>query len=82
MVAIHISLSDLMKGWVEGPTEDVHFANFSNYVRQLTRQDHDHQAALDRLNAALEEDERSGVVEGLDFETFRVKMDAEHEMRC
>jgi antitoxin ParD1/3/4 len=77
MATMNVSLPDPMKDWVEARTQDGTFANSSDYVRHLIRRDQEREAAIARLNAALEEGERSGIAEEFDFDTFLARKRAE-----
>ena len=74
---MNVSLPGPMKDWVENQTKDGKFANSSDYVRHLIRRDQERAEAIARLNAALDEGERSGVVEDFDFDDFKARMRAE-----
>ena len=78
MATMNVSLPDQMKDWVEDRSKDGRFANSSDYVRHLIRRDQEREEAIARLHAALEEGERSGIVENFDFEEFKARMRKEH----
>ena len=82
MVTMNISLPEKMKDWVDSRSEDGKFSNNSDYMRHLIRQDQERQAAIARLNAALEEAERSEVVEDFDFEAFLAQKRAEFSKKA
>ncbi len=67
MATMNISLPDPMKAWVEECVLSGRYANASDYVRDLIRQDH---VKLEQLRQALIEGENSGPSTGLDIETF------------
>ncbi|WP_248850555.1 type II toxin-antitoxin system ParD family antitoxin [Thiomicrospira microaerophila] len=67
MATMNISLPDQMKNWVEESVQSGLYANASDYVRDLIRQDHQKMAAL---RQALIEGEKSGVASEFDLETF------------
>ena len=67
MAAMNISLPDPMKAWVEECVHSGRYANASDYVRDLIRQDH---VKLEQLRQALIEGENSGPSAGLDIEAF------------
>lgn len=56
-----------MKNWVEECVQSGRYANASDYVRDLIRQDH---VKLEQLRQALIEGENSGPSSGLDIEAF------------
>lgn len=78
MATMNVSLPDPMKDWVESQAEDGTFANSSDYVRHLIRQDQERAAAVARLHAALDEGERSGIAEDFDFDKFKARMRKEY----
>ena len=78
VATMNVSLPDPMKDWVETQTRGGKFANSSDYVRHLIGQDQDRAEAMARLHAALDEGERSGIVEDFDFGEFKARMRAEY----
>lgn len=67
MATMNVSLPDQMKNWVEECVKTGRYANASDYVRDLIRQDH---IKLERLRQALIEGENSGPSTSLDIEAF------------
>lgn len=67
MATMNISLPDQMKNWVEESVQSGLYANASDYVRDLIRQDHQKMAAL---RQALIEGENSGEARVFDLEAF------------
>ena len=67
MATMNISLPDQMKNWVEECVQSGRYANASDYLRDLIRQDH---VRLGKLRQALIEGENSGPSTGLDIEAF------------
>lgn len=67
MATMNISLPDQMKRWVEQSVQSGLYANASDYIRDLIRQDHQKMAAL---RQALMEGENSGNPTELDLEAF------------
>ncbi len=67
MASMNISLPDQMKQWVEENVQTGRYANASDYVRDLIRQDH---MKLQKLREALIEGENSGLSTGLDIDKF------------
>jgi antitoxin ParD1/3/4 len=67
MATMNISLPDPMKIWVKECVHSGRYANASDYVRDLIRQDH---IKLEKLRQALIEGENSGPFTGLDIEAF------------
>lgn len=77
MATMNVSLPDKMKDWVESRTQDGTFANSSDYVRHLIREDQERQQAIAELRAALREGLESGDAGPFDFEAFKARMRAE-----
>ncbi|MBD3777327.1 MAG: type II toxin-antitoxin system ParD family antitoxin [Thiotrichales bacterium] len=67
MASMNISLPDQMKGWVEESVQSGLYANASDYIRDLIRQDHLKMVAL---RQALIEGENSGTATELDIAAF------------
>lgn len=67
MATMNVSLPDQMKAWVEDNVQSGRYANASDYVRDLIRQDH---LKLEKLREALIEGEQSGAATPLDLENF------------
>lgn len=67
MATMNVSLPDQMKNWVEECVKSGRYANASDYIRDLIRQDH---IKLEQLRQALIEGENSGHSTGLDIEAF------------
>ncbi|WP_305046397.1 type II toxin-antitoxin system ParD family antitoxin [Geoalkalibacter sp.] len=70
MATMNISLPDRMKNWVEECVKSGRYANASDYVRDLIRQDH---MKLEQLRQALIEGENSGPSARMDIEAFIAK---------
>ena len=75
MVSMNISLPVPMKTWVEEHVQSGHYANASEYVRDLIRRDN---AQREILRQALIEGEQSGVPQPLDREAFLRDMHIKH----
>ncbi len=67
MATMNVSLPDQMKNWVEECVKSGRYANASDYVRDLIRQDH---IKLEKLRQALIEGENSGPSTSLDIDDF------------
>jgi len=67
MATMNVSLPDQMKTWVEECVQSGRYANTSDYVRDLIRQDH---IKLEKLRLALIEGENSGIPASLDIDAF------------
>lgn len=67
MATMNISLPDKMKKWVERQVRSGRYANASDYIRDLIRDEQDEaierEAALSDLNALIEEGLASGISE-------------------
>ncbi len=61
MATMNVSLPDPMKNWVETQVKGGRYANASDYVRDLIRQDQVDQDKREALIQALKEGEDSGV---------------------
>ena len=60
MATMNVSLPDPMKSWVERQSADGRYANASDYVRALIRQDQARSEAIARMQALVDEGLRSG----------------------
>ena len=67
MATMNISLPDEMKDWVEARVSSGHFANVSDYVRDVLRRE---QAAVERLQSTIDDAIASGFVEMSPEELF------------
>lgn len=63
MATMNISLPKKMKDWVEKRVSDGSYANSSDYVRDLIREDEERQRVYDEIVAAGEEGLASGFSE-------------------
>ncbi|MDJ0825323.1 MAG: type II toxin-antitoxin system ParD family antitoxin [Rhodobacter sp.] len=63
MATMNISLPDKMKEWVEAQVATGRFANASDYVRDMIREEMDREAALAEFDRLIEEAEASGISE-------------------
>ncbi|MBI1384717.1 MAG: type II toxin-antitoxin system ParD family antitoxin [Rhizobiales bacterium] len=63
MASMNISLPDPMKDWVTAQTRTGRYANASDYVRDLIRQDQERVANIAQLQQLLDEGLASGVSE-------------------
>ena len=61
MATMNISLPDQMKDWVEGRVQSGRYANASDYMRALIRDDQEHRERLARLQTAITAGLESGV---------------------
>ncbi|WP_044406749.1 type II toxin-antitoxin system ParD family antitoxin [Thiomicrospira microaerophila] len=67
MATMNISLPDQMKNWVEESVQSGLYANASDYMRSLIRQDH---LKMAQLRQALVDGENSGTPTEFDFNAF------------
>ena len=81
MATMNVSLPDQMKDWVESRSADGTYANSSDYIRDLIRQDQDRANALKELKDAIAEGEASGDPIVVDFEDFKKRARARYEQK-
>jgi antitoxin ParD1/3/4 len=63
MATMNISLPDPMKDWVNAQAESGRYANASDYVRDLIRQDQERADKVRQLQALIDQGLASGVSE-------------------
>jgi antitoxin ParD1/3/4 len=73
VATMNVSLPDPMKDWVEAQVKGGKYANSSDYVRDLIRQDQMYQEQRQALVQALIEGEESGSAGKLDMEEVKRK---------
>jgi antitoxin ParD1/3/4 len=73
VATMNVSLPDPMKDWVEAQVKGGKYANSSDYVRDLIRQDQMYQEQRQALIQALIEGEQSGSAGKLDMEEIKRK---------
>ncbi|KAF3978215.1 MAG: type II toxin-antitoxin system ParD family antitoxin [Methylococcales symbiont of Iophon sp. n. MRB-2018] len=61
MATMNISVPDPMKDWVQSQVNTGAYANTSDYVRDLIRQDQEHRSKLNALQNAITTGIESGV---------------------
>ena len=61
MATMNISVPDPMKDWVQSQVNTGAYANTSDYVRDLIRQDQEHRSKLNALQNAITAGIESGV---------------------
>lgn len=61
MATMNISLPDKMKEWVEEQVATGRYANASDLIRDLIREDQDRSRGLDELRALIDEGIASGI---------------------
>ena len=79
MATMNVSLPDQMKDWVESRSDDGTFANSSDYVRHLIRQDQERAQAIAEIQAEIDKGLASGIAEEFDWDEFRARKRAEFE---
>jgi antitoxin ParD1/3/4 len=73
VATMNVSLPDPMKDWVEAQVKGGKYANSSDYVRDLIRQDQMYQEQRQALIQALIEGEQSGSAGKLDMQEIKRK---------
>ncbi len=63
MATMNISLPDKMKEWVEAQVATGQFANVSDFMRDVIRDEMDRKAAMEEFDRLIDEAEASGIVE-------------------
>lgn len=63
MATMNISLPDKMKQWVEEQVATGRYANASDYMRDLVREDQDRAMVISELQAMIDEADASGISE-------------------
>lgn len=66
MATMNISVPDPMKDWVQSQVNTGAYANTSDYVRDLIRQDQEHRSKLEALQAAI----TAGIESGISDKSF------------
>ena len=66
MATMNISVPDPMKDWVQSQVNTGAYANTSDYVRDLIRQDQEHRSKLKALQNAI----TTGIESGVSNKTF------------
>ena len=61
MATMNISLPDQMKEWIEQQVAAGRYANVSDFMRDLIREDQARAASLDELRKMVEEADASGI---------------------
>jgi len=74
MGTMNISLPDPMKSWVEEQSKSGHYANSSDYVRDLIRRDQARRETIAEVQSAIDEGLASGPASPLDGETFKAQI--------
>ncbi|PYE80625.1 type II toxin-antitoxin system ParD family antitoxin [Pseudoroseicyclus aestuarii] len=77
MATMNVSLPDPMKSWVETRADGNRFANASDYVRHLIRQDQEREEARAALQAAVDQALASGPARPLDRAALRARIRGE-----
>lgn len=61
MATMNVSLPDKMKEWVEAQVATGRYANASDLIRDLIREDQERAAAIAELNVLIDEGINSGI---------------------
>ena len=78
MVAtIEVSLPEALEAWVELQLASGVYASATEYIRDLIREDQQHQMAVQALQAAIQHGEESGEPRPFEPEEFKRRM---HEL--
>lgn len=78
MATMNISIPDPMKDWVQSQVETGIYANSSDYVRDLIRQDQEKRNKTQALQEAITAGLQSGVAEDFNLQNFLLSMKAKH----
>jgi antitoxin ParD1/3/4 len=81
MATMNISLPDSLKEWAETQVASGKFANMSDFVRDLMREEKDRQSYVGYVQEALKEAEASGY-EPLDTNALRRKYAIKEKQRA
>jgi antitoxin ParD1/3/4 len=81
MATMNVSLPDSMKEWVDAQSNQGHYSNASDYVRDLIRRDQARQRAITSLQAAIDAGLESGIEDHFDPVTFKMRMRERHLVR-
>lgn len=73
-----ITLTDTQNAWIKTQIEAGHYANDSEYIRDLIRREQEHCAQIEAVRAALIEGEVSGEARPFDVDAFKQRMLSEH----
>jgi len=73
-----IILTAKQDSWIKSQIEAGHYANDSEYIRDLIRREQERSAELDAIRAALIEGEASGEPRPFDASAFKQRMLAAH----
>jgi len=73
-----ITLTDQQDSWIKAQIESGHYANDSEYIRDLIRREQERSAEVEAIRTALLEGESSGEPGPFDADAFKQKMSARH----
>jgi len=73
-----ISLADAQDAWIKSQISAWHYANDSEYIRDLIRREQERNAALEAIRTELIEGELSGEPRHVDANTFKTRMMAKY----
>lgn len=74
MATMNISLPEPMRNWVKAQSDSGHYANSSDYVRDLIRRDQQRAAKLKAMQEAITEGLASGDPNAFDVQRFKQGM--------
>ncbi len=74
MATMNILLPDPMRDWVESQIKGGHYANNSDYVRDLIRRDQQRRDKIEALQHAISEGLKSGDPKAFDMKNFKKRM--------
>ena len=73
-----ITLTDQQDSWIKAQIEAGHYANDSEYIRDLIRREQERSAEVEAIRAALIEGESSGEPRSFDADAFKQRMLVKH----
>lgn len=73
-----ITLTDQQDNWIKAQISAGHYANDSEYIRDLIRREQERSAEIEAIRAALIEGEVSGEPRRFDPASFKQRMRAAH----
>ena len=73
-----ITLTDQQDSWIKAQIESGHYANDSEYIRDLIRREQERSAEVEAIRTALLEGESSGEPRPFDADAFKQQMSARH----
>ena len=74
MPTMNISITDLMRAWVQEQVESGQYAGNSDYVRDLIRRDQERAKRIEAMQAAIAKGLESGEATDFDIDAFKQRM--------